>query len=187
MTKRGIKICKGCRRSFEPQLTDDEIFDLWFTEEEIEADEQHFEQTGHSHLNAPIQELCAKCSVDPDLYPVHGPFGGPTQYRRKTKMKKIKVQEDAPLRGLVPDMIMHDEFVPEHAQVHDVVASDGTKMQIHGPKPPQEIIDAMAAAVRAGQVEGTIKQTPKKAVITITREKKKPSIWELLFGKKKKK
>ncbi len=189
MGTRGIKICKGCRRSFEPQLTDDEIFDLWFTQEEIEADEEHEAQTGHSHLEAPTQELCGKCAMDPDLYPVYGPFGGPPQYRRKSKMKRLPVQDSNVIQlprhpgHLLQDML---DSAPQ-LDVHKVKASDGTEMEIHGPLPPQEIIDAMAQAVKAGQVEGTITPRAKAtARITITRTKKKASIWERIFGNKKK-
>ena len=129
---------------------------------------------GHGHLMAPYQELCGKCSVDPEVELVGGSLFGPPVYRKRPKggdrPRRLKVEDFNP----VPQK---DE------KVHEVQTSDGFKMTIEGPLPPQEIIDAMGAAVRSGAVEGTIKPA-KKAKVTII--KKRPSLWDVLFGKKKK-
>lgn len=197
MGTRGLKICRACRRSFEPQLTDDEIFDLWFTEEEIEADEEHEAMTGHSHLRAPVQELCAKCAMDPELYPVYGPFGGPPQYRRKGKTKRLPVQDGNVMQlprhpgHLLQDMI---DSAPK-LDVHKVKASDGTEMEIHGPQPPPEVVEEMARIYKTMQPDeqkkiqaavAKAKQQPKLRV-RITRKKKKPTLWQMLIGKKRRK
>lgn len=58
-------------------------------------DQKHFELTGHHHLQAPVQELCGKCSVDPEVEMVINPITGTVHYRRKQKIKKIKVTDDS--------------------------------------------------------------------------------------------
>lgn len=104
MSKKGIKICKCCRKAFEPQFTDAEIASLWFTEKQLEMDQEHIEMTGHSHLQAPVQELCGKCSLDPDIETMYGPFG--VKYRKRQKMKKLKVHSN---NQLVTDgLVIHE-------------------------------------------------------------------------------
>lgn len=173
---RGLKICKACHRSFEPQLTDEEIRELWFTEEQLAQDKEHVEMTGHGHLMAPYQELCMKCSMDPDLEMLGGGiFGTPVRYRKRPK------RGDRPRRLKVEDL---NPVPQKEEEVHEVETTNGLKMTIHGPLPPQEVIDAMGAAVRSGAMEGTVKPV-RKAKVTII--KKRPSLWDALFGKRKKK
>lgn len=149
MGTRGLKICKCCRKAFEPQLTDAEIASLWFTEQELEMDQEHFEQTGHSHLQAPVQELCDKCSMNPDLEAQHNPFTGRTMYRIRQKMKKLKV---------------------ENKNVHQVTTSSGIPLTIEGTLPPQEIIDIIAGEIMQGKVEGNV--APKKVVKKLISKKR---------------
>lgn len=167
MALKGIKICKACRKAFEPQLTDAEIRELWFTEEQLVAEEEHVEMSGHGHLMAPYQELCGKCAMDPEVEVVGGGFfGGPARYMKR------KPKSDGGLRKLkVTDSNIVS--LPKQEGVHDVETSDGFKMRVEGPLPPQEIIDAMGTAVREGGVEGTIKPI-KIPHITISKKKKKP-------------
>lgn len=146
MGTKGLKICKGCHKSFEPQFTDSEIFDLWFTEKEIEMDREHMEQSGHSHLEAPTQELCAVCAMDPDLFAIHAPLGGEVQYRKRQKVKRMKVQD-------------------LNEKEYRVKATDGTAMTFVGNRPPpQEIVDMMNDFTRAA-----IKQKDEKII-----KKKRP-------------
>lgn len=185
MGTRGLKICKACRRSFEPQLTDQEIRELWFTEEQLAADQEHIEMAGHGHLMAPYQELCGKCSTDPDVELVHGSLFGPPVYRKRGRVKKLKVSEQKPDTVLFPSPQDSLDAMGEFLSgTHKVKTSDGFEMTIEGPLPPQDVIDAMGAAVRSGAVEGTIKPA-KKARVTII--KKRPSLLARLFGKRKKK
>lgn len=167
MGTRGIKICGACRRSFEPQFTDDEILRLWYTEEEIEADDEHEAQTGHSHLEAPSQELCPSCSMDPDVVYVGAPFGGRPVYRKKKeKPRRIPVQDG--------------NVVAPPRPRHEVRTTDGLRMTVEGPLPPQEIIDAMGAAIRAGSAGGTITPVPADPIVS-----EKKTLWQRIFGKKK--
>jgi len=159
MGTRGLKICKGCRKSFEPQLTDSEIFELWFTEKEIEMDREHEEQSGHSHLEAPTQELCGKCSMDPEMTMMHNPLTGDHHYAPRRKMKRLKVQD-----------MSEREF--------HVKASDGTPMTFTGnTPPPQDIVDMMNDMTKTLQRK-TVKSEVKKEVTIITKKRPWWRFWK---------
>lgn len=188
MGTRGLKICKACRKSFEPQLTDDEIREIWFTEDQLAADEEHKLYSGHGHLVAPTQDLCEKCRIDPTVEVVRDMFGGPPQYRKRGK-------DDKPRRVPVRDgnIIAPLKAVNFDGPIKDwpVTASDGTELVIQGQiPPPQQVVDEMARIyktlpekdrkrIRAAVAKSKgVAPTPKKA--------KKKTLWQRLFPKKKK-
>ena len=179
MGAKGLKICKACHKSFEPQLSDADMRDLWYEEEELERDREHAEASGHSHLEEPpYQELCMKCSKDPDVEVLlPGPFGGETLYRKRRKaasMKKLRVQ----------DVQAQTE--------HRVMASDGTEMTLTGGSnpPPQEIVDLMREASK-GFEEALAKRDVQKMGEHLAKEEapkppEKRPLWRIIFRRKKK-
>ena len=175
MGTRGLKICKACRRSFEPQLTDSEIREIWFTEQELEMDEEHRLYSGHGHLQAPYQDLCERCSMDPNVEAFPGGlFGGPPVYRVRDP------ERDRPRRLPVQD---GNVIAPPKQSLHKVQTSDGFGFTIDGPLPPQEVIDTLGAAIRKGLPGGEIGPAVR---VKITKKKKRRTLWQRLFGKKKK-
>jgi len=82
-----LKICKGCNKTFRPQLTHDALMALYYEEEHIEK--MDFIRNEHPYANipplvVPEQYLCDKCTTDPDIEVSMG-FGGRITVRRKQK------------------------------------------------------------------------------------------------------
>jgi hypothetical protein len=83
-----LRICKACKRTFVPQLSDDQLLALFYEPEYVEKVEflqaEYPGFMGVPSLNTPKQIVCTKCMDDPNVEITTSWMGG-VEVRRKNK------------------------------------------------------------------------------------------------------
>lgn len=114
MEGKPLRICKACYRTFRPQLTDDQLVDLYYEPDEVEKIQfmqaEYYGHHGVPKIHIPSQFLCEPCINDPEISIEEGIFGtvsicrngrrinGPLERdkgRKKGKDKEEQKQDDS--------------------------------------------------------------------------------------------
>lgn len=87
-----MEVCLSCKKSFKPQLTDEDILSLFYEPEELERIEFFRKEYPHANIPepyAPYQILCDRCSNDPDVEVRRGMSGDLWVTKKEKKDSKI--------------------------------------------------------------------------------------------------